>query len=726
MQIAFAQSQDFEKNPTASNLAIVENPTLNDFNRLPENEKFTYLSQYANFQNPAHRELADNYLKNLASINSNPQTVAIANRYFSSITGIPNVNLVQGNVKWDGSSITNGDFRLNIANLQSNAGITSMVSTADRIVLKYAEAGEVSLGGKNTGGSFQLIKNGGYSIKINNQEYKIPVGANLDVEFSDRNVVNIRNNGYSRIRIDAGEDINYLPFGQKDLTSRMIFESAELNPQGKVTIGRAFPQQNRPPLFEIEQSELNFRFERSMPTGEFYAVRNIVSADELARVEVAENPGTENILLKNRFEGNKKAVYLFPPSSWGGDEEKYGVNGKNLEEAFRMRAGAMLIGSDAAYSAVELDRSGGEKHGIIYSSSMEDRQKQGDFYFRYGIGPGTYVTEANGNKMRMNFPVIAEENRFSPFSAALKEFEVIDQDRIKPFEDRIIARQLTAESDGGKVRIAEDRSGLGRYSNAVFRETVQFESVGLQHSTNIAEVIETKIKQESTSVEIAMSLGDPKKEEDGRLYKQGEVYLGVNDQGGKQIITAGTTPANFDFERGSIEFLEPAKVIVDIDTFTITDPVRLRASTPDKQSYDIALQSGTYSREGPIKIPVSVQREGAPILENANLVIVPNQNVLGQAEVYIEGVSSSHALVKEFAEKSGPLGLPLKVGIKTLDGMQNVVTGGLGGVSELIKDVPIIGFLKVVPDTLRKAIENIVKGIEVPIKYPLTSELPKE
>ena len=94
VNFAFADPyEDFYNDPTADNFAQLSDPTLSDFNRLSLGDQREFLTLQADFNDARTLEFADDYLKKLGSVNSNNDDVTVANKYFSKITGISDINL---------------------------------------------------------------------------------------------------------------------------------------------------------------------------------------------------------------------------------------------------------------------------------------------------------------------------------------------------------------------------------------------------------------------------------------------------------------------------------------------------------------------------------------------------------------------------------------------------------------------------------------------------------
>jgi hypothetical protein len=552
---------DFENDPTADNFAKLSNPGMGQFNQLPSNEKKIYLKSNFGSQNQNYLKFSDDYLKRLDSINANLDNALIANDYFSKITGIQKVDLTQGSMEWNGVNLRNGKFILDIESLKSVPNIASMISTADKIILKYAKGTEISLGGSNPNHAFKLKQ--GNQILVNNQEYNIQPGSNIEIVFKNGDAT-ITNKGGSQIKLGVNEDIDVLSFFEaKDLTVTTKLESIELEPDGSVAIDRTFlpgelNKQQQAPKFVLTNGKLTFEFERNLPSGEFYALREVVeSNNKPTTIETVKITDTKFVLKKNQ---NQRSVYLFHPSTWGGVEEVQGVVGKNLEDAFRKRSGFVAVGGGFSIATAELNKQGKITRGFVYNPSMPDEDHQGELYLRYGIEPETLVTDANDNKIEtynlpfnVIFPDGTEQDisklstdqlfevmktanhQFIPFSTELTQFTVVDPDESKPLSERINYRHSTNRADvkGPELYIAEKTRALGE-SSASFKEGVlDFDDYAMQYRFQNPEDYRKSIEEERDEAlrtfGLSASIGDAYEIRDGRLY-QGKKIADISYQ----------------------------------------------------------------------------------------------------------------------------------------------------------------------------------------------------
>src|SRR3989344_2980864 len=663
--------ENFDKlpNPTASDLAKLAEPALEQFKKLPINERRIYLIT-TNLDKPYERDFADEYLKKLGVINS-PENAPIANKYFSKIGKIPVVNLALGSLELDGSILKNGNFKLDFESIKYFQGIESMVSTPDGIILKFAGGKEISVGGNNYQQPFSLKQlNGEDYMLINSQDYKIPKNAKLDVDFKDGKYTSISNKGSLDVRLVINKDVDsraFYPseelFASKQPTVTAILESIELKPAGSATL-------NMP--FVIQNGDITFRLERNLLTGEYYGLREVVQANNNpVRVEISNVAETRRLISLNNLEENKRAVYLFHPSAWSGIEEINGVQGKNLEEVFKLRSGALVVGGEITYLAAEIDKNKEEIRGIVYTSSMNSEKHQNNLYFRDGIERELLVTEANGNKAIFTIASDKNELKETPFAISLIAF------------DKNNFRQLNIMSDDGEIVTSESREG---YSN--------LEETELSYTINLPK-IEEKIPQSGKAISVSSG---PLKIEDGRLY-QGDSILNVGLDKNGDFIIGGDGRARVDFAGHSFEFPQPASLGIEETKITLKEPVKFRITTGGGEVYDITLPSGTFDLAKENNIPVSIEREGVAVLENANLKLIPPQNVGETTTIYFEGdVKLLNALAK-----LGPIGLPVKV--------SNIATNGAG---RALENIPIIG------PFLSKLVEiGSGNSMKVPVNYKI-------
>lgn len=534
-------SEDFQmlENPTATDLARVENPTLGDFRKLVPDERSNYIR--------------DNW------------NAVFANDYFSEILNMANVNLAQGSVSWDGANLRNGQFILkNVDSLKALGNILSMASTEDRIILTTSEA-EVSAGGSNADYPFEIGKeNGQMFMKINGARYPVPESAKVDIGFFGFSDAIITNKGNGNINLNLNEDLDSSLLRQRDTSATTILESIDLEPGGSVTISRTYAlgqpdKQLKIPEYDIFNGRLTFSFERNMPAGESYGLKQVVESyfdQSIGAVkpvhvlidEIGSN--TDTLLRMYQNGGHEREVFLFHPSAWGSLEEKQGISGVNLEEAFRMRSGALAIGGGFNYLATETDKNGDISGGILYSPKIEDALRESQLNFRYGIEPETYVTESDGVKVEtFNMPYsvvfpdgverdvselskeqISEmlkqaEYSYFPFSASLTKFAVVDNDESKPLSDRISYQEVTweVEERGPNLGISGSRRGLGESAELVNREVLNIndfvQRVYYEHPEELAKNAESIRNDALNSGGISISLGNAPYIEDGKLYR---------------------------------------------------------------------------------------------------------------------------------------------------------------------------------------------------------------
>jgi len=557
VNFAFADPyEDFYNDPTADNFAQLSDPTLSDFNRLSLGDQREFLTLQADFNNARTLEFADDYLKKLGSVNSNNDDVTVANKYFSKITGISDINLAKGKISWDGTNLKNGEFVLDVDSVKLNPNIIGIESTATQIVLKFADGSVISTGGSNPDNPFKVgvDENGDNFMLVNGQKYFFSKNSDLEVSISSGNF-GVVNKGETIASLILDKDLN--PSGPKDVV--MIIEQVKLNPGGSFNIRNPvysgfFPEAT------ITNGEVIYLFQRDMSkidinkfsqfknlvqySDEYHGLRHkIIANGEPVRIEIVNDLGL------GRVENTRQAtVYLLNPDKWGGEEEINGLTGENLVEAFRERAGFLCVGGGMSCSMVEVDRQGvweiNGHQGIQYSTTGFDGEVN-KLYFRSGIDPDAFVTDKT-SKYSIGYP----ESEF--FSSEIKSFLVTDKG------DIVSRKYVYSFSEREQIVIYwEDRQSLGK-ANAYIGDFETEITVNPQ-----AEPISGK----GTEV----IFGTQFIGEDGKLYrKEPAISAQIDTTGENTKVTLNVQLSDGNSLEGDFSVLPGS--IVDIDgSFKIVD-----------------------------------------------------------------------------------------------------------------------------------------------------------
>lgn len=683
--IVYAQdsSRDiFEKEPTALNMEKIENPSLEDFNRLKDdNEKKAYLSR--NYK----KEFAADYLKRFGTfnnINSDPENIQISNRYFSDITGIGNVNLAEGSVRWDGKILRNGQTEIKVSSL-SGAGISSMVSTQDSIKLITMQNSEIDVKGDNFARAFEIESNVNQRFMIIDGE-KYPIVANSKLEVSyDFYGARITNLGET---IEMGLDRNLNVRNEPGIVMRL--EKATL-----MTGGSIATQTHTPQDISIANGEAEFLFQ-NFDDNAYYGLRYDISSHDNVQIDVKV---AEDISLLKKDTATGTTAFLLNPSQWGGAEKAKELTASELTNIFKERSGFLCIGGGITCQSVEVNRDGISEIGAIGTkyTATGFSGNPASLYFRQGISPYKLAEQAqdksilglplrNQNVDNMDRAQLSKAmmaGNFEPFHAEITRFTVTEEGNI----GRAVLYEATAEKPS--LREAESEQRLGRtsamvisgsvnsegFSNKIttlpssydvgkldmgekqldIRANIQFEENGIRVSADM------NVPGENTKGDFLVNMEGERIVVDGSFSIESEAStLNCNDCVAK-ISPDGTTEltiryGSFEDPTTKIKFAKPT--VLTIKDATITIPENAEAIvTQQGVEYKTAIQSGLYNREnGNIIIPATTQTAAGSKIPT-NIFIATGKSLFDVKG--IEAISDIRAdtYITESFSKLGPAGV---------------------------------------------------------------------
>lgn len=676
----------FEKEPTALNLEKIDNPSLEDFNRLKDdNEKKAYLSR--NYK----KEFAADYLEKLGifnNINSDSKDIQIANRYFSDITGIGNVNLAQGSVKWDGEILRNGQTEIKVGSL-NGAGISSMVSTQDSIKLITVQNSEIDIKGDNFARAFEMESNANQRfMTIDGQRYPIVANSNLEVSY-DFYGAKIANLGET-MEMNIERNLNV----RNEPGIVMRLEKATL-----MTGGSIAAQTHNPQDISVTNGEAEFLFQNFNDEASYHGLRHTVSSHDNIPVDVKI---ADDLSLLKKDTVSKTTAFLLNPGQWGGSEEVNGLIGSELTAVYKERSGFLCVGSGLTCQSLEVNSNGISEIGAIGTryTATDFSGNPSSLYFRQGITPNKLAEQAQ-DKSILGLPLRGQDvnnfdmvqlsdamksGNFESFHAEVSRFTVTEEGNI----GRTAFYEATEENPS--LSVSESRQGLGRTSSMVISGSVNSEGFSnditvLPSSYDVKKVefaesaegslkINADIKFEDNGIRVSADMNIPGENTKGDFFVNMEGERVVVD--GSFLIESrastlncedcvakispdGTTEltirtGSFEDPTTKIKFASPT--ILTIGDGTITIPENAEAIvTQQGVDYKTTIQSGLYKREnGNIIIPATTQTAAGSNIPT-NIFIATGESMFDIKSVEAITEIRGGTYMAEAFSKLGPAGI---------------------------------------------------------------------
>lgn len=676
----------FEKEPTALNLEKIDNPSLEDFNRLKDdNEKKAYLSR--NYK----KEFAADYLEKLGifnNINSDSKDIQIANRYFSDITGIGNVNLAQGSVKWDGEILRNGQTEIKVGSL-NGAGISSMVSTQDSIKLITVQNSEIDIKGDNFARAFEMESNANQRfMTIDGQRYPIVANSNLEVSY-DFYGAKIANLGET-MEMNIERNLNV----RNEPGIVMRLEKATL-----MTGGSIAAQTHNPQDISVTNGEAEFLFQNFNDEASYHGLRHTVSSYDNIPVDVKI---ADDLSLLKKDTVSKTTAFLLNPGQWGGSEEVNGLIGSELTAVYKERSGFLCVGSGLTCQSLEVNSNGISEIGAIGTryTATDFSGNPSSLYFRQGITPNKLAEQAQ-DKSILGLPLRGQDvnnfdmvqlsdamksGNFESFHAEVSRFTVTEEGNI----GRTAFYEATEENPS--LSVSESRQGLGRTSSMVISGSVNSEGFSnditvLPSSYDVKKVefaesaegslkINADIKFEDNGIRVSADMNIPGENTKGDFFVNMEGERVVVD--GSFLIESrastlncedcvakispdGTTEltirtGSFEDPTTKIKFASPT--ILTIGDGTITIPENAEAIvTQQGVDYKTTIQSGLYKREnGNIIIPATTQTAAGSNIPT-NIFIATGESMFDIKSVEAITEIRGGTYMAEAFSKLGPAGI---------------------------------------------------------------------
>src|SRR3989344_153551 len=687
--IVYAQddSRDvFEKEPTALNLEKIDNPSLEDFNRLKDdNEKKAYLSR--NYK----KEFAADYLEKLGifnNINSDSKDIQIANRYFSDITGIGNVNLAEGSVRWDGKILRNGQTEIKVGSL-NGAGISSMVSTQNSIKLITVQNSEIDIKGDNFARAFEMESSANQRFMIiDGQRYPVVANSNLEVSY-DFYGAKIANSGET-IEMSLDRDLNV----RNEPGIVMRLEKATLMSGGSITTQRIDQHD-----ISVTNGEAEFLFQNLKDESSYYGLRYTVSSNGNIPVDIKI---ADDISLLKKDTVSKTTAFLLNPGQWGGSEEANGLIGSELTAVYKERSGFLCVGGGLTCQSLEVNSNGISEIGAIGTryTTTDFSGNPSSLYFREGITPNKLAEQAQDksilrlplrNQNVNNFDMVQlsdamKSGNFEPFNAEISRFTVTEEGNI----GRTTFYGATDENPS--LSVSESRQGLGRTSAMVISGSVNSEGFSnditvLPSSYNVEKLefaesaegplkINADIKFEDNGIRVSADMNIPGENTKGDFLVNMEGERVVVD--GSFLIESDTSTLNcedciakispdgtteltirsgsFEDPTTKIKFARPTALTIKDGTIIIPENAEAIV-TQQGVEYKTAIQSGLYKREnGNIIIPATTQTAAGSTVPT-NIIIATGKSMFDVKSVEAITDVRASTYIRESLDKLGPAGI---------------------------------------------------------------------